>query len=156
MNYLNTEQHKKHQKDSTPNSVCDLVSFHTHPYTQVWWKAILCAFLLNFVLINRPKENSCLSTQAKLPHYISTALLFNGLVNNLCHIVNSKIKKMELLSFPKETKYMYSIHWLISEIWLENFKIFFWGGGGKLNCLSINKEQNKLTYRIICIYTTSG
>lgn len=105
---------------------------------------------------NRPKENLCLSTQAKLPHYISTALLFNGLVNNLCHIVNSKIKKMELLSFPKETKYMYSIYWLISEIWLENFKIFFGGGGGKLNCLSINKEQNKLTYRIICIYTTSG
>lgn len=58
-------------------------------------------------------------------------LLFNGLVNNLCHNVNSKIKKMELLSFPKETKYMYSIYWLISEIWLENSKIyFFWGGGG--------------------------
>lgn len=63
-------------------------------------------------------------------------LLFNGLVNNFCYIVNFKIKKMELLFFLKEIKYMYSIYWLILEIWFENLKIFFvWGGGSLIVCL---------------------
>lgn len=56
-------------------------------------------------------------------------LLFNGLVNNFCYIVNFKIKKMELLFFLKEIKYRYSIYWLILDIWFENLKIFFLGGG---------------------------